>query len=350
MADLVAADRTPPAPQAGIEKAAILLLTLGSETATNVLKHLSESEVRALSQAMARIRTIPRLHAAAVHEEAWRWLSSRAGYLVDGEEFVRRLVATVAPARAGHERLAMRELAGRREPQATSIAARLDGVSSEVVAKVLADEHAQVAALVIANLAPRQAAEVLVRMPEATQTDVVARIAELKTVPEQVLADVGTAILGQVERLGAAAEAGVALGGTKLAADIMNLLGRMDEDRIMAGLDARSPELADRIRTLMLTFEDLHRLDNRGMQTLLKEIGRDDLLLAMKTASPAMQERILGNLSLRAREIMAEDLSTMGPVRLKDVERAQASIVLQARRLAEEQKIQLAVFSDDALV
>jgi flagellar motor switch protein FliG len=100
----------------------------------------------------------------------------------------------------------------------------------------------------------------------------------------------------------------------------------------------------------MLTFEDLHRLDNRGMQTLLKEIGRDDLLLALKTASPPMQERILGNLSARAREIMAEDLTTLGPVRLKDVERAQAAIVLAARRLAEEQKIQLAVSADDALV
>ncbi len=100
----------------------------------------------------------------------------------------------------------------------------------------------------------------------------------------------------------------------------------------------------------MLTFDDLQRLDNRGMQTLLKEIGRDDLLLAMKTASPAMQERILGNLSLRARDIMQEDLATLGPVRLRDVERAQATIVLAARRLAEEQKIQLGLFAGDAFV
>jgi flagellar motor switch protein FliG len=100
----------------------------------------------------------------------------------------------------------------------------------------------------------------------------------------------------------------------------------------------------------MLTFEDLQRLDNRGMQTLLKEVGRDDLLLALKTASTLMQERILTNLSLRAREIMQEDLVTLGPVRLKDVERAQAAIVLTARRLAEEQKIKLGMSSDDALV
>ena len=151
-------------------------------------------------------------------------------------------------------------------------------------------------------------------------------------------------------RLGASAQSGGATGGAKLAADILNLVGHYAEEQILATIEERSPQTADTIRSLMLTFDDLQRLDNRGMQTLLKEVGRDDLLLAMKTASPVMQERILGNLSLRAREIMQEDLVTLGPVRLRDVERAQAAIVLAARRLAEEQKIQLGLFTDDALV
>jgi len=215
---------------------------------------------------------------------------------------------------------------------------------------VLLDEHPQVIALVIAHLLPRQAAEVLVRLPEELQTDVVHRIAELRAVPDDVLADVGNAIVGQVERLGASAQSGAPTGGAKLAADILNLVGHYAEERILATIEERSPQTADTIRGLMLTFDDLQRLDNRGMQTLLKEVGRDDLLLAMKTASPVMQERILGNLSLRAREIMQEDLVTLGPVRLRDVERAQAAIVLAARRLAEEQKIQLGLFTDDALV
>ena len=336
----------PGVPQDGLDKAAILLLTLGADAATSILRHLTEPEVRLLSQAMARVRTIPRVSAAAVHEEAWRWLSSRDGYLVDGEDFVRRLIGAVA----GHEPHAMRDYARRTEPSTPSIGSRLDGVSPDAIAKVVGDEHPQVAALVIANLGTRQAADVLVRLPEALQTDVMYRVAELKAVPEHVLSDVGNAIVGQVERLGAAAHAGVPTGGAKLAADIMNLVGHQVEERVLAGLDERSPEVADTIRTLMLTFEDLHRLDNRGMQTLLKDIGRDDLLLAMKTASAAMQQKILSNLSTRARDILDEDLATMGPVRVKDVERAQAAIVRAARRLAEEQKIQLGVSSDDALV
>lgn len=349
MTDLDTADRPAAAPETGLDKAAILLLTLGADAATGIFKHLTEAEVRQLSHAMARVRTIPRRTAAAVHEEAWRWLSSREGYLVDGEDFVRRLISTVASSRVGHEQQAMRELARRNEPS-SSIAARLEGVAPDAIAKVLADEHPQVASLVIANLDTRQAAEVLVGLPEATQTDVVQRIAELRAVPAEVLNDVGNAIVGQVERLGPTAQASVPTGGAKLAADIMNLVGHFVEERILASLDDRSPATADVIRSLMLTFEDLHRLDNRGMQTLLKDVGRDDLLLALKTASPVMQERILGNLSLRAREIMEEDLATLGPVRLKDVERAQATIVLAARRLAEEQKIQLGLSSDDAVV
>src|SRR6185503_5543247 len=158
-----------PASQSGADKAAILLLTLGSEVATSIFKHLGESEVRQLSQAMARIRTIPRRSAAAVHEEAWRWLSSREGYLIDGEEFVRK---TIVPARGA-------ATLGSADSPARTIATRLDGVPPETIGKVLLDEHPQVVALVIAHLLPRQAAEVLVRLPEDLQTDVVHRIAEL---------------------------------------------------------------------------------------------------------------------------------------------------------------------------
>ena len=166
----------PAPPRSGVDKAAILMLTLGAEAATGVCKHLTEAEVRQLSHAMARVRTIPRLQAASVHEEAWRWLSSKEGYLVDGEDFVRRLIATVASSRVGHEQQAMRELARRTEPSAPSIATRLDGVPPDAVAKVLAEEHPQVAALVIANVGTRQAADVLVRLPTAMLRKITALI------------------------------------------------------------------------------------------------------------------------------------------------------------------------------
>jgi flagellar motor switch protein FliG len=343
----------PAPPQGGLEKAAILLLTLGPDAAAEIFKHLGEAEVRALSEAMARVRTIPRLHAAAVHEEAWRWLSSREGFLVDGEDYVRKLIETVAKSRSGAEQQGLREFARRHDGAFAALAGRLEAVPAQAVARVVADEQPQVVALVLANLAARQAADVLALLGEEVQVDVVRRIAELRAVPEEVLVDVGTTIMGQVERLGASGQppAAANVGGAKLAADIMNLIGKAIEGRVMGALDEQAPDIAETIRNLMLTFEDLQQLDNRSMQLLLKEIARDDLMLAMKTASQTMQDKILTNMSQRAREIMLEDISTMGPVRLKDVEKAQANIIAVVRRLAEEQKIQIGVGSgDDALV
>jgi flagellar motor switch protein FliG len=345
-----------PAPAVGIDMAAILLLTLGPDAAREVMKHLGDGEVRALSAAMARMRSIPRPEAAAVHEEAWRWLTSRSGFLVDGETFVRQLIQALGPSSRTAQEDAMRDLHrakdGEGRPPLFS-SEMLEGVSPAVIAKVLATEHPQLIALVLGQLVPRQAADVLNLLPEELHADVVRRISELKSVEPELLAEVGTVLLGQVQSLGGAAATGRsarALGGAKLAADIMNLVDKAVESRVFSELDDVVPEVAEQIRNLMLTFEDLARLDNRGMQTLLKEVAREDLMLALKTASPTMQEKIFRNISARAAEILQEDMATMGPVRLKDVEKAQANIITVARRLAEEQKIQLGGGGDDALV
>jgi len=346
----VRAPRPPALPSRGVEKAAILLLTLGPEAAASVLKQLTEAEVRQLSVAMARVRTIHRPQAAAVHEEAWRWLTAREGFLIDGETFVRGLIAQVSRPGAS---ASMREIARPTEAEGgnSQLAQQLESVRPQVVAKVLSGEHPQVIAFVLANLTARQAADVLALLPDELQTDIVQRIGELKSVSSDLLAEVGTVLTGQVQSLGGAAmQSGLQASGAKLAADIMNLVDKGVEARVFSDLDEQVPELAEGIRNLMLTFEDLSRLDNREMQTLLKEVAREDLMLALKTASPTMQEKIFKNVSARAAEILQEDMSTLGPVRLKDVEKAQANIITVARRLAEEQKIQLGGGGDDALV
>ena len=164
-----------------------------------------------------------------------------------------------------------------------------------------------------------------------------------------MLAEVGSVLQGQAQGLGAA-EPGPSVGGPKLAAAIMNLLDKTVEGRVFAELDEHAPDVAERIRDLMLTFEDLVALENRDMQTLLKDVPREDLILALKTATPAMRDKIFKNISARAAEILQDDMSSMGPVKLKDVEKAQASIVTVARRLADEQKITIGGSGGDALV
>src|SRR5436309_284203 len=212
-----------------------------------------------------------------------------------------------------------------------------------------AREPPQVIAMVLANHRARKAAEVLAALPEDLPPETAERIADLQSVAEDLLADVRDVLAGQVQGLGRAAPRTGFL-GAKLIADILNVADETVEARIFAHLEAHASEVAEAIRGLMLTFEDLLRLDDRGMQAVLKEIARDDLMLALKTASPAMREKIFANLAQRTAEILQEDMGLMGPVRLKDVEQAQARIVAAALRLDAEQRITLGARESDVVV
>jgi len=225
----------------------------------------------------------------------------------------------------------------------------LGDVAPAALAQLLAHEHPQVIAFVIAQLEPRQAAEVLGALPEALAPDIIRRVADLQNISDEMLTEVREVLQVQVEGL-ERVNRGSKLKGPKLAAEILNSADRELETRIFTQLEADVPDVADSIRNLMFTFEDLIRLDNRGMQVVLKEVPREDLMLALKTASPAMRDKIFGNISQRAAEILQEDMGSMGPVRLKDVEKAQANIVGIVRRLEEEQKITLGGSGEDALV
>src|SRR2546430_11164095 len=330
-----------PAPQTGAEKAAILLLTLGVEAAARVFRHLNEQEVRQVSEAIARLRSIPREQAARVQEEAWRWLTNREGLLVDGERFARDVAAGGKPSPAV-ERDA---LPGR----PAGLTPSLGDVAPAALAQLLAHEHPQVIAFVIAQLEPRQPPEVLGALPEALAPDIIRRVADLQNISDEMLTEVREVLQVQVEGL-ERVNRGSKLKGQNRAAEIRNSADRELEPRIFTQLEADVPDVADSIRNLMFTFEDLIRLDNRGMQVVVKEVPREDLMLALKTASPAMRDKIFGNISQRAAEILQEDMGSMGPVRLKDVEQAQANIISVVRRLEEEQKITLGGSGEDALV
>jgi flagellar motor switch protein FliG len=152
-----------------------------------------------------------------------------------------------------------------------------------------------------------------------------------------------------VQGLGSVGQGGGS-GRAKLAAEIMNVIDKTVEARVFTQLDADAPEVAETIRQLMFTFEDMIRLENRDIQVVLKEVAREDLMLALKTASPGMREKVFKNISARAAEILEEDMGAMGAVKLKDVEKAQQNIVAVVRRLEAEQKITLAAGGDDVVV
>jgi len=329
----------------GVEKAAILLATLGPEAAAAVLEHLGEVEIRLASHAIARLRLIPREAAAVVHEEFYSRLTNRERLYVDGERIAQTLIAHAGDPAALEER--HRPLTDPAVQRATFMASA-ERLSKTALLRCLRNEHPQIIAFALANLRPPQAAEVFLALPEKVQTDVLARIADLDAVSPDMLGVLNDVL--QAEARNTPQTAGTSLGGTRVAAEIMNRLAREPEARIFATLDETNPGLGTEIRDCMLMVEDLVKLDNREMQHVLREISHKDLVLAMKTASAELQAHILANLSKRAASNLREDIDASGPVELRHVKRAQANIVAEVRRLQQQGKVFIGGRDGDVVV
>jgi flagellar motor switch protein FliG len=339
----------------GVDKAAVLLLSLGPAVAVEVFRHLDEGEVRQVTKALARIRAVPADQLRTVEQDYRKRVGSGSGLRVDGLLFARELVhqplveGDKSGAVSREEILA--ELEQLPSGEAAGLARALEGVPPDGLARLLESEHPQIATLILAHLGAAQAMMVLRGLPEAVQTDLVERLARLDAaIPPSLVAEVGNILRDQVK--GLARETGKAAGGPKVVAEMIKHADKVTEGRIFEDLEQRDPELAGSIRAMLFTFEDCLQFDNRSMQTLLKEVAREDLLLALKTASPALSEKIFANVSSRAAEILREDLSSSGPARLKDVEAAQQRIVAAVRDLEADGKLVIAGGGggDDVLV
>ena len=217
---------------------------------------------------------------------------------------------------------------------------RLRQMDPRVIVNFIRNEHPQTVALVLAHLSHRAAAEILMLLPEDLQADVVKRIAGLENVPTEVVSDIEEILEHEISGIGDVEQ--LKLGGIRTAAEIMNQLDQNTEKEVMAQIEEEHEELADDIRQLMFVFEDLNNIDDRGIRELLKEISNDDLMLALKTASEDLKEKIFSNLSERAAEMLREDMEIMGPARLSDVEKAQQVVIQAARKLEADGKIVIA--------
>jgi flagellar motor switch protein FliG len=208
-------------------------------------------------------------------------------------------------------------------------------LDSSAVANMLTREHPQTIAIVLAHLEPTQAAEVLAKLPEHIKIDVSLRIASLDQISPAILGELEDVLQSQLQSY----TRGRKIGGIRTVAEIMNQMDRASEDLILKNIEEKDQILADEIRKLMFTFDDLIHIDDRGIQMVLKEITTDDLALALKMASDELKAKIFKNMSQRAVQILKEEMEAKGAVRVSDVEKAQMNIVRVARRLEEEGKI-----------
>jgi flagellar motor switch protein FliG len=328
----------------GPQKAATFLLIMGQEYTTQVFKNLAEEEIRKLVSHMSEIKYIPPEVTRQVMEEFVRSLESNNPLMVEGSTFLKTIMkGSLAKDKAN---AISKELEKRKKNVPFGY---LEEIDTAALVGLIKDEYPQTIALILAHLRPARAAEVLNGLPKEVQGDVAMRIAEINRVPMEIIDEVDETL--QKELAGRADSASTrAIGGVSALADILNEVDRDTEESVLSAIEEQREEMAEEIRQLMFVFEDLIKVDDRGMREILKQVETSQLSLALKTASEEMKEKIFGNLSERAAGMLREDMEVMGPVRLTEVEKAQQMIIRVARDLEGEGKIVLAKGKEDTLV
>jgi flagellar motor switch protein FliG len=318
----------------GVEKSAILLLSLGEEQAAEVLKHLGPKEVQKLGHAMALLKTVPRTRVEEVLGEFHKTASESAAVHVDTDAYVRS-VLTKALGDDKASNLISRILQG----GDTNGIEGLKWMDAPTVADLIKNEHPQIIATILVHLEHDHASEILNHFTERLRNDVILRIATLEGIQPAALKELNDVMLRLLS--GSANIKKAAMGGVRTVAEILNFMGTANESTVVDSIREYDPELAQKILDEMFVFENLNDLDDRSIQLLLREIQSDSLILALKGASEPLREKIFKNMSQRAAEMLREDLESRGPVRLSEVEGEQKEILKIVRRLADEGQIVL---------
>ena len=316
----------------GPEKAAILLMSLGEEHASKMFALMSDDEIKEISQIMANLGTVSANVVERLFVEFAEQISS-TGSLVGTFDSTERLLMKVMDAdRVGN---IMEEIRG---PAGRTMWDKLGNVNEMVLANYLKNEYPQTVAVVLSKIKSDHAAKVLSMLPENFAMEVVMRMLRMEAVQKDVLSDVERTLrtefmsnLARTSRRDA----------HEMMAEIFNNLDRATESRFVAALEERTKDSAEKIKAMMFTFEDLNRLDPGGVQTLLRTVEKDKLGLALKGASEALRDLFFSNMSERAGKLLREDMASLGPVRLKEVEEAQMAMVQVAKDLAARGEIVL---------
>lgn len=327
----------------GLQDSAILLMSLGEEEAAEVFKHLSPKEVQRLGETIAKMKVIPRERVESVLERFTADASDQSMLVNDTDEYVKSVLRKAL----GEDKanlLIDRILQGGDVSGIES----LKWMDPGSVAELLRNEHPQIIAAILVHLEFDQSSEVLRHFTERQRHEVMIRIATLDGIQPSALKDLNevlSKVLAGGDKLRKAS-----LGGVKTAAEIINMMGSAMEGPMLDYIRQTDPELAQRIMDNMFTFDDLMKIDDRGIQTLLKEVQTESLIIALKGATPELREKIFSNMSTRAAETLREDLESRGPVRLSEVEAEQKELLKIVRRLADEGQIVLSFGGDDGFV
>ena len=328
----------------GVERGAILLMSLGEEEAAEVFKYLSPKEVQKLGAAMAALQNVSRTQVESVLGEFRKEAEGQSGLGGDSAEYIKSVLnKALGSDRAAN--LIERILHG----GDTAGIESLKWMDAGAVAELIKNEHPQIIATILVHLDRDQASEVLGFFVERMRNDVILRIATLDGIQPTALKDLNDVLTrlltGSTNTIKKAA-----MGGTRVAAEILNFMPTALETTVIATVRDFDPEIAQKIQDEMFTFDNLNDLDDRAIQLLLREVQSESLIVALKGTNADLRERVFKNMSSRAAEMLREDLEAKGPVRVSEVEAEQKEILKIVRRLADEGQIALGGKGEEAFV
>ncbi len=315
------------------QKVAIVMVALGEEVSGEVMKHLSDFEIEEITQAISGLKKISVdvmdniLEEFEQHIMAGEWISQ------GGVDFARQaLERAVGPKKA-------QEILDRVGSRTTGGFYMLKNAAPDQIAPFISQEHPQSIALILSQLEANQASGILAQLPETQQADVAYRIATMDNITPNVLNEIEQSLEASLrDILGGNQD----VGGPKVVADILNLTGSSVEKNVLDQMDGQDPDVAEAVRNLMFVFEDIGKLTDREIQTLMRDVDQKDLVIALKSASDELKDKVLGNMSERVRSFITEEMEFQGPMRLSEVEEVQLRIVQQVRQLEEQGQISIA--------
>lgn len=318
----------------GVDKAAVLLSSLGSTTAQLIFKNMKDNDVKRVINGMANISKAQIWLVKKVLEDFYSVINEDNEFLFAanrGKEFI---VNTLGEDRAKQLLGQVVEVGGMNTLES------LELVDTRTLANFLINEHPQTIALIIAHLDNEKKVDVIRKLPEALQAEVVLRVAHLDFVSPELIAQLDDVLKTELSTLGTIDTN--QLGGVPPIAEMLNMMDKNSEKNIMSRVEEKDPELAEEIRKLMFVFEDVTFVDDKGIQNLLKEVDNAKLAIALKTAPEEVKQKLLRNMSNRAATLLKEDLEALGPTKLSDVEKAQMEIVTKIKDLEAKGKLFIA--------
>lgn len=320
----------------GLDKAAIFLRLVGEDVAAEILKNLEKREIGKLTLHMGTLESVDQVKADVVTDEVIGKIQS-GDFGLGAKEYVKNILEKVFEGEEGQ----MFDLNVK-----GALLDSLRWIDAKTLASFLASEHPQTIALILAVLESTQAAAILSGLPKSLKEEVAMRIANIDSIPEEILEDLEDVL----KEMDVTRGKGKKVGGAKTVAEILNASDRSTEHLVLEKIEEYDQVLADSIRQIMFVFEDIDKVDDRGIQMILKEVDTADLTLALKTASESLKAKVIKNMSKRASAILVQEMDSMGPVKVSEVEKAQANIVAVAKKLEEEGKIVIAGRGEEELV